>query len=373
MRFRLLPAAVRACVCATVCAIVALAQQAVTVSQLVQFITSSIAQKQPDKDIASVLAGMKMSERLMPGMVEDLQGKGAGPKTVAALNKMAEASVSLTAAAPKVEAQKPKPIPPPSYEEQQQILAAAREYALNYSKTLPDFLCLQDTHRYVDRNYKPGSDGSWSPSDRVVAKLSYFDQHEKYDLLSQNDNALIGKQFEAIGGSISTGEFGSVLRDIFDPSSAGEFHWSRWATVRGQLAHAYTYSIDQPHARRTVDYNHDQQTTPGYHGEVFILKGDSAAVVRITQDPEMPAGFPIQEIHESIDYSYVDISGQKFWLPLKAGLIMRSDRNGTRNEIEFRGYRKYSADSSITFKDDDDTPPGEPEKPKPPAAPATHP
>ena len=362
MRFGLLRVAAVACVCGAI----ALAQQAVTVQQLRDFITSSISQKQPDKDVAAVLASMKMSERLTPGMVEDLQGKGAGPKTVAALNRLAEASASLRAAAPKVEPPKPKPIPPPSYEEQQKILDAAREYALNYSASLPDFLCLQDTHRYVDRNLKPNSEGSWSPSDRLVAKLSYFDQREKYELLNQNDNSMIGKQYESVGGSISTGEFGSVLKDIFDPSSAAEFHWERWATVRGQLAHAYTYVIDQPHARRTVDYQHQQQTTPGYHGEVFVLK-EGNSVVRVTVEPDMPPGFPIQEIHETIDYSYVDISGQKFWLPLKSDLIMRSDRNGSKNDIEWRGYRKYSADTSITFDDTDD--PATPDGSKP-AAPA---
>jgi hypothetical protein len=194
MRFGLLRVAALACVC---CAI-GLAQQAVTVRQLVDFITSSISQKLPDKAVAVTLAGMKMSERLTPGMVEDLHGKGAGPKTVAALNHLAETSANLAVAAPRMEPPKPKPIPPPSYEEQQKVLAEAREYALNYSKSLPDFLCLQVTHRYVDRNFRPGTEGSWSPSDRLVAKLSYFDQREKYDLLSENENSLIGTQYEPI-------------------------------------------------------------------------------------------------------------------------------------------------------------------------------
>jgi hypothetical protein len=362
MRFRLLLAVCATLVGVTVGTTPGVAQQAVTVRQLVDFITSSITQKQPDKAVAETLAGMKMSERLTPGVVEDLQGKGAGPKTVAVLSRMAEASVNLAVAAPKVEAPKPKPIPPPSYEDQQKILDDAREYALNYSKSLPDFLCLQLTHRYGDRNFKPGSEGSWSPLDRVAAKLTYFDQREKYDLISDNVTSLVDKKYESVGGAISTGEFGSVLKDIFDPSSAAEFHWERWATVRGELAHAYSYVIDQPHARRTVDYDHSQQTTPGYHGLVFIQKG-SSTIMRITVEPEMPPGFPIQEIHETIDYSYVDISGQRFWLPLKSDLIMRHDRDATKNEIEFRSYRKYSADTSITFDDSDDPPASDPNKP----------
>ena len=364
MRFGLLRTLALACVCGTF----GFAQQAVSVQQLQVFITSSIAQKQPDKDVAATLAAMKMSERLTLGMVEDLQGKGAGPKTVAALNKLAEASVNLAVAAPPAAAPKPKPIPPPSYEEQQKILAGARDYALNYSKSLPDFLCLQVTQRYGDRNFKPGSEGSWSPLDRVQAKLTYFDQQEKYELLSQNENSLIGKQYESVGGAISTGEFGSVMKDIFDPASGTEFHWQRWGNVRGQLAHAYSYVVDQPHARRTVDYNHQQQTTPGYHGLVFVKSG-SDTILRITVEPDMPPGFPIQEIHESIDYSYVEISGQKFWLPSKSDLIMRHDRDANKNEITFRLYRKYSADTSITFDDTDDPPTSGDTNTAPPPAP----
>ena len=55
-----------------------------------------------------------------------------------------------------------------------------------------------------------------------------------------------------------------------------------------------------------------------------------------------------------LDYRYTDISGQKFLLPVNGTIIMRADGVGTKNEIEFRSYRKYSADTSITFDDADD-------------------
>lgn len=55
-----------------------------------------------------------------------------------------------------------------------------------------------------------------------------------------------------------------------------------------------------------------------------------------------------------LDYRYTDISGQKFLLPLNGTIIMRADGVGTKNEIDFRSYRKYSADTSITFDDSDD-------------------
>jgi hypothetical protein len=260
------------------------------------------------------------------------------------------------------------PPPPPPYEEQYRILNEVREYALNYSKSLPDFICLQLTHRYLDRHYKPGEEGSWSPIDRLSEKLSYFDQHEKYEPLSHNDSSLFGKAYDQVGGSISRGEFGTLLREIFDPESHAEFHWERWTTLRGNLCHVYTYRVEQAYSKETIDYNRQQQVTPAYHGEIFVKDKDDV-ILRITVDPEPPASFPVQNIHQVLDYKYADISGQQFLLPMYSEVIMRADGVGTRNEIDFRSYRKYSADATITFSDADDTPTAEDQKKETPPAP----
>ena len=163
-----------------VLALAALAQQALSVDKLVEFVSSSVKQKLPDRDVAQYLASMRMSERLAPRTVEDLQGKGAGAKTVAALNRLAELSATLQAPVAKLPPPPPKLIPAPAYEEQYRVLGEVRSYALNYSKSLPDFLCLQVTRRYMDRHFVKGQEGSWSPVDRVAAKLTYFGQEEKY-------------------------------------------------------------------------------------------------------------------------------------------------------------------------------------------------
>jgi hypothetical protein len=346
-------AARRAVVLACLCALASFAQQQVTVDKLLEFLNSAISQKQPDKDIASVLATMKLSQKLDSRTIEELQGKGAGPKTVAALTHLSEVSAQLPSPAPKAEAPKPKPIPPPSYEEQQKVLNAAREYALNYSASLPDFICLQVTRRYVDPHYRPGAAGYWAISDRLAEKLSYFDQHEKYEPISRNDTSLYGKSTDAVGGALSRGDFGTLLKSVFDPASSAEFHWARWSNLDGHLMHVYTYSIDQLHSKETLDFARTQSVTPGYHGEIFVEKS-SNEVWRATVEPEPPASFPMQNIREQLDYRYTDISGQKFLLPVRGEIVMRAEGIGSKNEIEFRSYRKYSADTSIKFEDSDD-------------------
>src|ERR1700733_12368070 len=119
MRFDFIRAAALGCVCA----LASLAQQQLSVDKLLEFVSSSISQKMPDKDVAGYLATVKLTEKLDLRTVEALQGKGAGPKTVAALSNLANASAQLPAPAPKAAAAKPKPLPPPpSYEEQQKII-----------------------------------------------------------------------------------------------------------------------------------------------------------------------------------------------------------------------------------------------------------
>jgi hypothetical protein len=348
MRFDFIRAAALGCVCA----LASLAQQQLSVDKLLEFVSSSISQKMPDKDVAGYLATVKLTEKLDLRTVEALQGKGAGPKTVAALSNLANASAQLPAPAPKAAAAKPKPLPPPpSYEEQQKIIEEAREYSLNYSKTLPDFICLQVTRRYVDAHYKPGTEGSWAVSDRMAEKLTYFDQQEKYEAISHNDTSLYGKAADSFGGALSRGDFGTLLREIFDPKSSAEFHWERWSGFDTHWMHVYTYSIDAAHSNDTLDYNHGAaRATPGYHGEIFIEKGPNV-VWRITVEPEPPASFPMQNIHQVLDYRYTELSGQKFLLPQSGTVVMRADGIGHKNEIDFRSYRKYSADTSITFDD----------------------
>ena len=126
----------------------AFAQQALTIDKLVQFITSSIQQKLPDKEVAAGVAGIRLSEKLEDSVIEELQKKGAGPRTVAALTHLADQSAKLPAAAAPPVALAPKVVstgpPPPSADEQERILRQVQEYALGYVTSLPDFLCLEE-------------------------------------------------------------------------------------------------------------------------------------------------------------------------------------------------------------------------------------
>ncbi len=327
---------------ATLC----LAQLTMSVEQLIAFISSSVQLKHPDKQVAAYLHKVKLSDRLSDKVIEDLQAMGAGPKTIEALNELKEASASLAAPAPK-----PKPrtvqIPPPPAEEQERIIREVREYAMNYSKRLPDFICTQVTRRYLD----PTGLEFWQQQDTITAKLSYFEQREDYKVVMVNNHVTDAK-FDDLGGATSSGEFGSLLKELFDPASRADFKWERWATLRGNRVHVFSFRVAQTRSKWRISYERRMEIIAGYSGLLYVDR-DAPMVHRVTLKTEdIPATFPIQEASTILDYDIANISGSDYVLPLRAEVRMREGKLLVRNEVEFRMYRKFGAEATITFTPD---------------------
>ena len=88
-------------------------------------------------------------------------------------------------------------------------------------------------------------------------------------------------QRERRGRGIDGGEFGSLLRSIFDPGSAAEFNWDHWGTLRGKRMAVFSYAIDSGHSNYTISYGEDQQRIiTAYEGLVYA-DPDTGEVARI--------------------------------------------------------------------------------------------
>src|SRR5437867_1057019 len=305
-------------------------EHTLTVNQLASFVQSSIQLKHPDKQVASYLLKLKLSERLDARTIEELQGLGAGPATMEALRKMVETSASLPPAQPKPVRIAPTPIAPPPLAEQKALIERVREYSLNYSKNLPNFICTQVTRRCDD----PTGLEFWRPSDTLTTKLSYFEQKETYKLVMINDRPT-EQSYESLGGALSQGEFGSMLHEIFDPDTKAVFEWLRWGTLRGRRTHVYSYRVAQATSQFTINYQHAQEVTVGYTGLIYVDR-DTEMVLKVTQDGEnIPPSFPIQRVTSALDYDYTKIGDQIHLLPIKAEVRMRHNKLLTRNIVEF--------------------------------------
>jgi hypothetical protein len=320
------------------------AQNTLTAEQLIGFVKSSIERKMTDVEIARYLRTVKLSQRLSDSQFEDLLTAGLGQRTLQALHAIQDQSQGLPLA-PAVAGKIVQLPPAPTRQEQDEVMAAVREYALSYSRNLPNFLCAQQIRR---KAAAPG-ELSFRDQDSLLVRLSYFEQKEDYKLIMVNDRPANGS-YQDLGGSTSTGEFGSMLRQVFEPSVHAKFTWSRWATVNGKLAMTFHYKVDQANSHWELDYLRRNRLVPAYAGDVFVDK-DTHEVLRLTQRAvDVPETFPIQAAETILDYDYREISGRQFLLPVKAQMDMTSDGVRTRNETEFRNYQKYSADAVITFK-----------------------
>jgi hypothetical protein len=323
----------------------AAAQTTLTVDQLVSFVKSSVQLGHSDRQVADYLRGVKLRYRFDDRTILELQAAGAGPRTVEGLRALQKASANLPEAPQVVSRSSPPEIPLPAPAEWKKIIEQAREYALNYSRQLPDFICTQVTRRYVD----PAGLEFWQSEDVLTARLSYFEQKEDYKLMLVNGQ-YTDLPYQAVGGAISSGEFGTMMREVFERESGTSFQWERWATLRGRRMHVFSYVVEQPESKWTIEYEKRDRVTPGYHGLIYV-DSQNGNVARITLEADgIPPSFPIQQAASTLDYDSAAIGDREYMLPLRAVMRMREGRALFKNEVEFRLYRKFAAEASISFE-----------------------
>jgi hypothetical protein len=221
------------------------------------------------------------------------------------------------------------------------FLSAVRHQALQFANNLPDFLCTQTTQRYSDST---GS-GQWQLEDTLEAELSFSEKRESYGKVRVNGRPS-AKRFESIGGTVSIGEFGSILRTLFAPESQARF-WVESMEDQGTAVIGFT--VPQADSGWTLSFKNSHSLKVAYRGQIWV-DTESRKTLRVTQEAQnLPPTFPIVYARTTAKYGLISvpaISSQTFLLPHEAEVILeeRRSRHITRNRIEFRNYRKFTSD-----------------------------
>ncbi len=249
--------------------------------------------------------------------------------------------------------------PAPSEAEQQKMLAAMREYAGEYTAKLPNFICQQTTSQF-EAGKKPTH---WHKGDTLTSRLVFTDgrEHRTLELVNNKPVRFTGRPWRA--PLTTEGEFGILLANVFDPATATSFSWAGWDTFRGQPVAKFDYSIDRQHSTLSLSLSDLAKAVVPYHGSIF---GDPAtgAVRRITSETAtIPEQVQTKSIATTVDYDTVRIGSQDYLLPVEANVVLVTDRSNIRNEMQFQGYRKFEAESTITFGSDTGTDGSRAEKP----------
>jgi hypothetical protein len=226
------------------------------------------------------------------------------------------------------------------------LLEKARHAALSYTASLPDFVCTQTVRRFEN----PSANGLWMRTDILSVKLSYFGHREDYKLITINGKPT-DRDLMDIGGPTTKGEFGTLLLLLFHHDSQTTFHWKGWTTVHKHRLGVFAYRVDKEHSSYRVAFgptSSSQMIFAPYHGEIHV-DPESGNIVHVTQFADMPAGFPISRSDTTLDYDYAEVGGITYLLPKAAEVTMTSGRFRGKNLVEFSEYRKFQAESTITF------------------------
>jgi hypothetical protein len=227
-----------------------------------------------------------------------------------------------------------------------------REYALSYTAKLPNFLCAQTTRRHLD----PKNPKYRAAGDVIQEQISFYEHKENYKVQMINGQSVHNISHEQIGGVRSSGEWGSMLHNIFAPEDEAQFDWDHWGTLRGKLMYVFAYRIEKDRGYSMGDDETKKQYTSAYTGLVYADK-ETREIERITlKTVEIPQDFPVKEVALTLDYKPTDISGHIYTLPFHYELDSVHIHGNSKNEAEFKLYQVYGADTTITFEDAGPTP-----------------
>lgn len=225
-----------------------------------------------------------------------------------------------------------------------QFLEQAKAAATGFLQSLPNFVCAQHTTRFVSENHGR----EWRAVDLLSVDVVYEGGREKYDHLTINGKP--SKKPAEESGAWSTGEFGTVLEDLFSPRTAANFRYARSEKIGGFETAVYKFDVERPHSHWRVVYR-SQYIFPAYKGTVWIDQ-KSARVVRIEmQGTDIPKEFLADTVESAVDYEMVSLGAQKFLLPVHAEVLtcQRGTTDCDKNVIEFRNYHKFTGESNIIF------------------------
>ncbi|HXN45141.1 MAG TPA: DUF5666 domain-containing protein [Bryobacteraceae bacterium] len=228
------------------------------------------------------------------------------------------------------------------------IIEKAKQATVAFTEKLPNYVCKEFMARYQSSRQP----ADWQALDVVSTDIIYEAGRESYRNIAVNGKPF-SKGMEQMSGAWSTGEFGTMLLDLFAPWTAAEFHLRRRSTVAGVETRVYDFEVDHPHSHWHVQMA-SQSMLPAYKGSVWIEPATGKVLRLEMRARQLPERFPVDTVESAVDYDSVMIGGKKFLLPVHAETLAceRGTSNCSRNAIDFRNYHKFESNSDITFAAD---------------------
>ncbi|HJZ98571.1 MAG TPA: hypothetical protein VKE70_18805, partial [Candidatus Solibacter sp.] len=173
---------------------------------------------------------------------------------------------------------------------------------------------------------------------------------------------------DEVSGAFTRGEFASSLLLIFQESSHAEFEFQKWETHRKRRFAVFQYHVRAGNSRYKLRSGL-QTAVVAYHGVVDILP-DTGEVFRWTVESEPPEGFPITQSSLWMEYDYRLVDSAQHLVPIRSEMqsverglsrekleklpprvrAIYSRPQRRQNVIDYKNYRRFSTESTVTFK-----------------------
>jgi len=269
---------------------------------------------------------------------EDMTPKAPPPK-LAETAKNSDGSIDFTIGDEKTEVKKK----PSSYTE---LIERTKQWSETFSQGLPNFVCNQVTTRYQEQSRSEG----FQAIDVLSAKVVYEDGKENYQEITVGGKRT-NKSMMDLGGTTSTGEFATTLRNLFSTYVNAEFKFKESSTVGRTAVAIYDLKVQLAHSDWEIRMG-SQQLRPAYSGSVWVDKTTGEVRHIEIQADNIPKNYPGDTEAMTVDYEPVRLGTSTFFLPVHSENLgcFRGTSVCAKNAIDFRDYHKYSGESSVEFK-----------------------
>lgn len=241
------------------------------------------------------------------------------------------------------------------------IIDKTRRKTLEAVEEMPDFVVKQQ----IQRSAAYAGTGNFRNLDKLVVAVSYrASGEEDYKLLTINGvpqaNPLSKGSYDQAGGTSSTGEFVSMLSNIFKPENDAEFIPVQTDILRGRTTVIFEFNVARDKAKQQIvssGMGVSDSTITGIKGKMWIDRADYRVLRIESEATEIPENFPIRTARRTIDYDWTTINEEKYLLPLVSDVRLtfreRKDVFETRNLIRFTNYQKFGTDIIIGPEDNE--------------------
>lgn len=341
----------------SVCAVLPLlAETHLDVSSLAAQITAAMAVDRNDSRIARSLKSVRLTEQLTLETAALLVGLGIGSDTARALETIRKQSAALSP--PRSPALSITPVP--SAPEQEEMVAKIRQYAADYLARFPDFIATETVRQY--HNYKevdesiccnhwkkiPQIDDIWHMAATYTIEAAYVSGRERFA------KALVNGQKRTHAVRVSTGEFGGMMEEIFDPSRHAAFVWDHWQVLSGVRTAVFSYQVSPEFSRYSICCRATNAwVKAGHRGFVFADPQSGTIMRLILIATGLNENTGVTGAAHVMDYGNVTIDAVPYVLPLRSIAYVRIGPYESREEIEYSRHHKFGTESAISFEGED--------------------